>query len=257
MSRLHLLIDSPIAELRLDNPSKLNAFTRDMLRALESHCDAIERDETIRAVVVTAVGERAFCAGADIKEWAALTPQDFARNWVRSGHRVFDRLTRLSKPTIAALNAHTFGGGLEFAACCDLRVIAPNATLALPEASIGVVPGWSGTQRLIRLIGEPAVKDMALFGRRLSAERAVTLGFAAELADDPRARAFEIATQAAKQSSAATEIAKYMIHAGVGEDRDALIEALGSGMVAATADRAEGVTSFLEKRPAKFGTNPL
>ncbi len=253
MSALHLMTGGTVAEIRLDNPAKLNAFTRSMLASLDDYCTELEQDREVRVVVVTATGSRAFCAGADIKEWASLSPEAFARDWVRSGHRVFDRLARLSKPTVAAIGAHVFGGGLEFAACCDLRIIAPGATLALPEAQVGVVPGWSGTQRLIRLVGEPAVKEMALFGRRLSADRAVALGFAAEIAEDTRARAFEIAQAAAGQSAASTEVAKYMIHAGVGEDRDALIEALGSGMVAASADRAEGVAAFLEKRPAKFG----
>ena len=116
-----------------------------------------------------------------------LSPAEFARHWVRHGHRIFDRLARLSKPTIAVINAHAFGGGLELAACCDIRIMAPRATLALPEAKVGIVPGWSGTQRLTRLIGEPAVKEMALFGQRIVANRAVTLGFACEIADDPHA----------------------------------------------------------------------
>ena len=115
-----------------------------------------------------------------------MAPFDFARHWVREGHRIFDRLARLGKPTIAALNGHAFGGGLELAAACDIRVIAPRATLALPEAGVGIVPGWSGTQRVARLLPEPVVKEMALFGRRIAAERAVALGFAAEVAEDVR-----------------------------------------------------------------------
>lgn len=253
MSPVHLITGGPVAEIHLDNPAKLNAFTRRMLASLERYCDDLEKDPAVRAVVVTAAGSRAFCTGADINEWEALSPSAFARDWVRSGHRVFDRLARLSKPTVAALGGHAFGGGLEFAACCDVRIIAPSATLALPEASIGVVPGWSGTQRLIRLIGEPAVKEMALFGKRLSAERAVSLGFAAEVVEDPKARAFELAQSAAGLSPNSVEITKYMIHAGVGEDSSALIEALGSGMAASGADRTEGVAAFKEKRAASFG----
>ena len=142
----------------------------------------------MRVVIVTGTGEKAFCTGADIAAWGPMAPFDFARHWVREGHRIFDRLARLGKPTIAALNGHTFGGGLELAAACDIRVIAPRATLALPEAGVGIVPGWSGTQRVARLLPEPVVKEMALFGRRISAERAVALGFAAEVAEDVRRR---------------------------------------------------------------------
>ncbi len=203
-------------------------------------------------VIVTGTGERAFCTGADITAWGALEPFDFARHWVREGHRIFDRLARLSKPTIAALNGHAFGGGLELAAACDIRVIAPGATLALPEAGVGIVPGWSGTQRLARLIPEPVVREMALFGRRIPAERAVALGFAAAVAEDVMAAAREIADQAAALSPRAVEVAKYMILAGAGEDRAALIDALGSGMIAASADRGEGVGAFREKRKPEF-----
>jgi enoyl-CoA hydratase len=112
---------------------------------------------------------------------------------VRLGHRVFDRLARLSRPTIAVMQGHAFGGGLELATACDIRVMAPGATLGLPEAQVGIVPGWSGTQRLARLLPEPVLKEMALFGRRLSAERALALGYVAEVSEDPRAAAMEIA----------------------------------------------------------------
>jgi enoyl-CoA hydratase len=252
MSALHLIVNGPVAELRLDNPSKLNALTLPMLEALDSHCAALERDNSVRAVVVSAEPARAFCAGADITAWSELSPGDFARLWVREGHRVFDRLARLCKPTVAAIGSHAFGGGLELAAACDMRVIAPNATLALPEAGVGIVPGWSGTQRLVRLIGEPAVKEMALFGRRISAERALALGFVAEIAESSDAAAKAIAMRLSEISPRATEVAKYMIHAAIDEDRAAMVEALGGGMIAASDDKAEGVAAFRGKRKPVF-----
>ena len=249
---LHLDIDGAVATLRLDNPAKLNALTVPMLEALDAHCAALERSPEVRAVIVTGTGEKAFCTGADIAAWGPMAPFDFARHWVREGHRIFDRLAWLGKPTVAALNGHTFGGGLELAAACDVRVIASKATLALPEAGIGIVPGWSGTQRVARLLPEPVVREMALFGRRIGAERAVALGFCAEVAEDTLATAQAIAEKAATLSPRAVEVAKYMIGAGVGEDRAALIEALGSGMIAASADRAEGVGAFADKRKPEF-----
>ena len=252
MSQLHLHLRGTVAELRLDNPAKLNAFTVAMLSQLEAHCALIDRNPAIRCVLVTAEGDRAFCTGADINAWGDLTPADFARHWVRDGHRVFDRLARLSKPTIAVLSGHAFGGGLELAAACDIRVMAPRATLALPESGVGIVPGWSGTQRLARLLPEAVLKEMAVFGRRLSAERALTLGFVAEVADDPRAVAETIAAGIAATSPRSVEVVKYMIHAAVGEDAPALIEALASGMIAATADKAEGVAAFRAKRKPEF-----
>ncbi|WP_375258049.1 enoyl-CoA hydratase/isomerase family protein [Citreimonas sp.] len=252
MSAVHLIRHGAVAELRLDNPDKLNALSMAMLDALVAHCDAIERDDAVRAVVLSAAPARAFCAGADIAEWGDHTPRDFARHWVRAGHRAFDRLARLARPTVAALHAHAFGGGLELAAACDARVLGPRTTLALPEAGLGIVPGWSGTQRLLRLMGEPAVKEMALFGRRIPAERALALGFAAEIADDAGAAAFAMAEKAAGLSPRAVEIAKTMIHAAADEDRAAAIEALGSAAAGGTEDRAEGVAAFTDKRPAEF-----
>jgi enoyl-CoA hydratase len=252
MSTVDLHIEGPFARLHLNNPGKLNAFTPEMLRQLEAYCDTVDGDLAIRGVILSAEGERAFCAGADIIGWGALSPTDFARHWVRLGHRVFDRLARLSKPTIAAIQGHAFGGGLELATACDIRVMAPKATLALPEAQVGIVPGWSGTQRLARLLPEPVLKEMALFGRRLSAERALALGFVAEVADDPLAAAREIAEALLRAAPRAHEVAKYQIHAAMGEDRAAMIEALGGGMVAATEDKAEGVAAFSGKRKPEF-----
>ena len=252
MSALHLHLRGPVAELRLDNPAKLNAFTLDMLAQLDQHCTQIDHNPDIRCVVITAEGERAFCTGADINAWGDLTPAEFSRHWVRDGHRIFDRLARLCKPTIAALSGHAFGGGLELASACDIRVMAPKATLALPEAGVGIVPGWSGTQRLARLLPEPVIKEMALFGRRIGADRALALGFVAEVAEDARAAAFAIAEASLRQSPRAVEVTKAMIHAAQGEDRAAMIEALGSGMIAASADKAEGVAAFRAKRKPEF-----
>ena len=255
MSAVHLLIAGRVAELRLDNPARLNALTPEMLDQIMAHCDAVEREAQVVAVLLTATGPRAFCTGADINAWAGLAPADFARHWVRAGHRVFDRLARLARPTIAVLEGPAYGGGLELAAACDIRVMSPRSKIALPETAVGIVPGWSGSQRLARLLPEPVLKEMALFGRVLSAERAYALGFAADISDDPGAAALEIAERLRVTSPRATEVAKYMIHAAVGEDRGAMIEALGAGMTAATADKAEGVAAFRARRKPEFPGN--
>ncbi len=252
MSAVQFVVNNRIATINLDNPSKLNALTPDMLVELARLCDEVELDGNILCVLFTASGDRFFCAGADINAWSGYAPQDFARFWVRSGHRVFDRIARLSKPTIAVLSGNAFGGGLELASACDIRVMALNAMIALPETSVGIVPGWSGSQRLARLLPEPVLKEMALFGRRVSAERAYALGFAAELSADPLGTALAIAAKLSETSPAATEVAKYMIHAGVGEDRSSMIEALGGGMIAASADKVEGIAAFRAKRKPVF-----
>ena len=252
MSNIHLNIRDRVAELRIDNPAKLNAMTAEMLRQLERHLEAVDGNTDVACMVISGEGDRAFCSGADIGGWGELSPAQFARHWIRQGHRTFDRLARLSKPTVAVLNGMALGGGLELAAACDLRVMARTAEIALPEAAVGVVPGWSGTQRLARLIPEPVLKEMALFGRRLSAARAVELGFAVELADDPHSAALAIAGRVAHLSPRSVETAKWMIHAARGEDRDAMIDALGGAAVCAAADRSEGVAAFRDKRTPDF-----
>jgi len=252
MSAVHFSRHGNVAELCLDNPAKMNAFTVDMLAQLAAHLEVIDPDPSIAAVMLTATGDRAFCTGADINGWGDLSPAEFARHWVRDGHRIFDRLARLGKPTIAVLTGHAFGGGLELAAACDLRVMATGASLALPEAGVGIVPGWSGTQRLMRLMPEPMVKEMALFGTRITADRALACGFVAAVGDDPRALAIALLDRAVTLSPRAVEIAKSMIHAAQDEDRAAMIEALGSAAIAASADRTEGVAAFREKRKPDF-----
>ncbi len=252
MSTVHLEINGAVATIRLDNPAKLNALDVPMLRLIDQYCQDLDTREDVRVVLVTGTGTKAFCTGADIKAWAPMPPAQFARSWVRDGHRIFDRLARLSKPTIAVLNGHAFGGGLELAAACDIRVMRTKARIALPEAGVGIVPGWSGTQRLARLLPEPVLKEMALFGRQIAADRVQSLGFVAEVADDPMVIAKEIAQQAAAMSPRATEITKSMIHVGAGEDSAALIEALGGAAIGASDDRTEGVAAFSEKRAPDF-----
>ena len=254
MSDVHLNIDGVVAEIRLDNPSKLNSLTIAMIEALEAHCMTLERSSDVRVALLTAEGDRAFCVGANIKEWAELDPRSFARDWVQRGHRVFDRIARLPIPVIGVLQGHAFGGGLELAATCDLRVMAPAATIALPETGVGIVPGWSGTQRLAGQLPAALLKELALTGARLTAERAYQIGFANVVADDPRAAADEIAERIVANAPQATETAKWLIASALGEDAPANIEALAGAAMAATLEKAEGVAAFLDKRKPSFGT---
>ena len=170
----------------------------------------------------------------------------------RDGQRTVDRLARLPRPTAAALQGDAFGGGLEPAAVCDIRTMAPDATLALPETRSGIVPGWSGTRRLARLMPEPLVREMALFAYRITADWALACGFVAAVDREPRAMAEKFLQRAVALSPRAVETANSMIHAAQGEDRGTMIEMLGSAAVFASPDRKEGVAAFLEKREAWF-----
>jgi enoyl-CoA hydratase len=237
---------------RLNNPSRNNALDPAMLAALGALADEVERDREIRAVVLTGEGERAFCAGADIAAWGALDAVDFTRLWIGSGHVVFDRLARLPVPVIGALRGYVFGGGLELAAICDLRVASTNAVFALPEATIGVTPGWSGAQRLARLLPQALVREMALTGARIDAERLHCVGFLNELAENPVDKALVIAERIAGLGPRAVETTKLVLNASLGEGKEQALDRLAAGLIAATADKAEGVRSFHEKRKPRF-----
>lgn len=236
----------------LDNAGKGNALDFAMLDELSIAAAEIEQDSNIRAVIIVGAGKKAFCTGADIAAWGNLDAVDFARRWIGAGHHLFDRLARLPVPLIAAMNGPAFGGGLELAAVCDLRIASASATFALPEASLGVTPGWSGAQRLARLLPQALLREMALTGGRLSAERLYAVGFLNELSDEPLERAIEIADRVATLAPRAVETTRLVLNAALGEAREAAIDALAGALVCRTQDKAEGVASFGEKRQPKF-----
>ena len=244
-----------LAEIHLINPGKLNVLTRQMIESLDIHCATIESDQDIRTVLLTAEGDRAFCVGADIQDWANLDARTFARNWVKLGHRVFDRIARLPVPVIAVISGHALGGGLELATSCDLRVATPRATFGLPETGVGIVPGWSGTQRLARQIPHAVLKEMVFTGTRISAERAYQIGFLNAIANDPKGLSIELAKNIAATAPQATETTKMMLASAMGEDVGASIEAIASTAMAPTAEKTEGVKAFFEKRKPQFGKN--
>jgi len=248
-----LSIEGHIATITLERPEKLNALTPAMLEALEAALTSIEADEAIRVVLITGAGDRAFCAGADVDAWSALAPIDMWRWWVRLGHRVFDRLEGLRQPTIAALNGIAYGGGLELALACDLRIAADTVKVAAPEVGIGTIPAWGMTTRLAAVAGPARAKQLILTGEPIDARRAEAWGIlsevvpALELQDAARRTAERIAAQA----PVAVQVAKQLID-GLRPRASGSLEALGSGLAAFTDDAGEGQASFRERRPARF-----
>ena len=154
--RLDLIIEGGIARLTIRRPEKLNALDAEMFDALIPLCRQIERS-TAQVVIMTGEG-RAFSAGGDIAAWSGWSPENFGRHWVRDGHAAFDALTRLAQPVIAVLNGHALGGGLELAACADLRIAEAHVKIGQPETGLGIIPGWSGTQRTVRRFGPQLVR---------------------------------------------------------------------------------------------------
>jgi len=248
-----LAFEGPCARLTLKRPEKLNALDRPMIEALYEAARRIEASTEARVAILSGEG-KAFCAGGDIAAWGGLPPLDMWRDWTRAGHRAFEALARLRVPMIVVLTGHAFGGGLELAAVGDLRIAESGVKLGLPETGLGMAPGWSGTQRLVRRFGPSAVRRMALTGAMFSADDALKLGLVDEVV--PRgeglSRANALAADVAKRGPLAVQMVKAMINAAEGEDRDAPIEGLAGALTAYTEDLAEGVAAFRAKRAPAF-----
>jgi enoyl-CoA hydratase/carnithine racemase len=251
--RITLAVENAVATLTVDRPDKLNAFDLDMLRELAGACDRLDALLTIRAVILTGAG-KAFSAGGDIKAWGAMSPVAFGFEWVRFGHRVFDRLAGLRVPVIAALNGHALGGGLELAGAADIRIAERHIKIGLPETGLGMVPGWSGTQRLARRFGTQVVRRMLLGGEMLTADEALSLGVVDHVVDTGAALAFaqDYAAGIARRGGAAVQAAKLLLALAEGEGGEGAAETLASILIAKTADRSEGVAAFAEKRQPDF-----
>lgn len=251
--RIRLAVDDSIATITLARADKLNALDLDMLAELSAILDRVEADSAVRVVILTGEG-KAFSAGGDIAAWGGMQPEQFGHHWVRHGHRIFDRLATLRMPVIAAMNGHALGGGLELAGAADIRIAERQAKIGLPETSLGMVPGWSGTQRLVRRFGAQIVRRMVLGGEMFVAEEARANGLVDLVVDTGEAlnAAKDYAARIAARGPAAVEISKLMLSIAGGEDNGAAVEALGSILVAKTGDLKEGVSAFREKRAAEF-----
>jgi len=250
---VQLTFEGSLARLTLKRPDKLNALDRAMIDALSDSARAIEANRDVHVAILSGEG-KAFCAGGDIAAWGGLPPLEMWRDWTRAGHRAFEALARLRVPLMAALTGHAFGGGLELAAVADLRIADAGIKLGLPETGLGMAPGWSGTQRLVRRFGTQTVRRMTLTGRMFTAEEGLALGLVDEVVPvgGALARAEVLATDIAIRGPLAVQMVKAMLNAAEGEDRDAPIEGLAGALTASTEDLAEGVAAFKGKRAPEF-----
>ncbi len=253
-ARIRLDVEGHLAILTVARPDKLNALDYEMVLALERAAHLIETQRDVRAAIIIGEGNKSFCAGGDIEAWSSWSPEAFGMGWVRHGHRAFDALARLRVPLVAALNGHTLGGGLELAACADFRVAEEHVKLGSPETGLGIIPGWSGTQRAVRRFGPQLVRRMALLGEIFTADEGLRLGLVDKVVmrDESMNAAREMAERLIARGPIATQATKMLINAVEGEETERALEALAGAVAAGSTDLKEGVAAFREKRKPKF-----
>lgn len=248
-----LRLEGAVAVLTIDNPP-VNVLTEAVLSGLDEAITQIERDPAIKAVVLTGAG-KAFVAGADIKVMPSLDAVS-GEALARRGQVIFNRLDRLPKAVIVALNGVALGGGLELALAGDIRIAAETAKVGLPEINLGIMPGYGGTQRLTRIVGVSKAKQMILTGDQVLADEALRLGIVDQVvaADELLPTALKLAGAIAAKGQVAVATALDTIDRGAEMALDDALayEARAFGRVCATEDKNEGVTAFIEKRPAQF-----
>ena len=247
--------DAAVAVVTLNRPKALNALNRQLLTELSAVLAQLGAADDVRVVVLTGAGERAFVAGADISELAALDAES-ARRFAEAGQALFRALETLGKPSIASVNGFALGGGCELAMACTLRIASDQAQFGQPEVDLGTLPGFGGTQRLPRLVGRGRALALLLSGERIGAAEAERIGLVNRVvpAADLRAESMALAHLLAGKPLVAIRYILKAVHDGgdLTLDRAQALEASLFGLAAATADMKEGTSAFLEKRKAAF-----
>jgi enoyl-CoA hydratase/carnithine racemase len=250
---LHRDLADGIMTFTINRPESLNCFDMSLLTLFNTALEEIEFDKSARVVVITGSveGKNAFSTGADLKERAGMSP-DEVRHYIQTIRNLFSRVEELPKPVIAAVNGYAFGGGLELALACDIRLASRTAVVGLTETSLAVIPGAGGTQRLPRVVGVARAKDMILRARRITADLGLEYGLFTEVVEPEKllTRAKEIALEIAANGPVALAQAKYAIGKGseVSLPVGLAIESNAYAVTIPTKDRTEGLTAFREKR---------
>ncbi|SMO95445.1 enoyl-CoA hydratase/isomerase family protein [Gracilimonas mengyeensis] len=243
--------DDGICTLTINRPEKLNALNNLVLEELDEAFDAINEEYKIRAVVITGAGEKAFVAGADIKELSTLDPAS-GEKVSKKGQDIFQKIEDMTIPVIAAVNGYALGGGCELALGCHLRIASTNAAMGLPEVSLGLIPGYGGTQRLTQAVGKAKALECIMTGRQIKADEAFEIGLVNQVVDgNPVEEAKAMLQKILKQGPVAIKNAILAVNEAGTEDGFET-EAKLFGELCGTADFKEGTTAFLEKRKPNF-----
>lgn len=244
-----------ICTITLNRPDALNSLNGELVDFLWHTFYELAYEDNVRVVILTGAGEKAFCAGADLKERSTMSEADVSRRIDDYG-KCFGAIESLPKPVICAINGYAFGGGLELALCADIRLVASETKVGLTELKLGIIPGAGGTQRLPRLIGASRAKELIFTGARITGERAAELGIANEAVprDQLLVRANEMATQMLTSAPIALAQAKIAIDAGLQADlaTGLRIESRAYAVTIPTEDRREGLAAFREGRKPEF-----
>jgi enoyl-CoA hydratase len=245
-----------VRRITVNRPDKLNALNAATLDALQDAFDQAARDASVRVVVLTGAGPKAFVAGADIAEMADLRATE-GRDFSLRGQKVMRTIETLPKPVIAMVNGFALGGGLELAMACHLRIAADTAKVGQPEINLGLIPGFGGSQRLLRLAGRAATLELCLLGAPITAERALQLGIVNRVvaATELEAETHKLATQLAASAPLALRATLDIVNIG-GEcaiEEGLQYESAQFGLMFATDDMREGTRAFLERRKPNFG----
>ena len=247
--------ENGIVTLTLNRPEVMNSLNFLLLHALKEQIERLRFMRDVRVVIITAVGEKAFCAGADLKERATLPPEK-VREYIFTIRNLFTSIEELNKPVIAAVNGIALGGGTELSLACDIRIAATNATMGLTETRLAIIPGAGGTQRLPRLVGRGKAKELIFTGQRISAEEALKIGLVNKVCDpkDLLDECKKMAATICKAGPVAIEQAKYAINRGLETDiyTGLAIESNAYWVCIPTKDRLEGLAAFKEKRKPNY-----
>ena len=240
-----------VVTLTLNRPKVMNCLNFELLHALKQQVDAIRFKPEVRVIIITAAGEKAFCAGADLKERATLTPLQ-VKEYIFTISDLFATIENLNKPMIAAVNGIALGGGTELALASDIRIASTNASMGLTETRLAIIPGAGGTQRLPRLVGKGKAKELIFTGRRVGAEEALGIGLVNSICEPEKLldECNEMAAMICETGPVAIEQAKYAINYGLETDLNTgmAIESNAYWVCIPTKDRLEGLTAFKEKR---------